>query len=141
MSASMGRHELRERIFKLLFRIEFNDISDMPEQVRLFFQDDDNEMSEKNAEYVEKKYEAVLAKKAELDKLISENMEKWDITRIGKVELSIMRLGVYEILFDDDIPVNVAMDEAIELAKEYGQDNSGAFVNAVLSKIAKGNEK
>ncbi|MBR1477076.1 MAG: transcription antitermination factor NusB [Lachnospiraceae bacterium] len=137
----MGRHELRERIFKLLFRIEFNDISDMPEQVRLFFQDDDNEMSEKNAEYVEKKYEAVLAKKAELDKLISENMEKWDITRIGKVELSIMRLGVYEILFDDDIPVNVAMDEAIELAKEYGQDNSGAFVNAVLSKIAKGNEK
>ena len=56
---------------------------------------------------------------------------------MGKVELTVLRLGVYEMSFDDDIPPRVAIDEAVELAKKYGQENSGGFVNAILAKIMK----
>jgi len=69
--------------------------------------------------------------------LINDNTEKWDTTRMGKVELTVLRLAVYEMLFDDDIPANVAINEAVEIAKAYGQDNSGGFVNAILAKILK----
>ena len=54
---------------------------------------------------------------------------------MGKVELTLLRLGVYEIMYDEDVPDSVAINEAVELAKKYGQDNSGAFVNAVLAKF------
>ena len=71
----------------------------------------------------------------DLDSIIDDNSEGWKTDRMGKVELSLLRLAVYEMLFDDDIPTAVAMDEAVELAKTYGQDNSGAFVNAILTKV------
>ena len=72
--------------------------------------------------------------------MINANTEGWDTTRIGKVELTVLRLAVFEMKFDDEVPVNVAIDEAVEIAKKYGQENSGAFVNAILGKIAKSNE-
>lgn len=133
----MGRHELREQVFKLLFRIEFNSIEDMPEQVKLFFEDSEINISEKDTVYIEEKYQRIQEKVSEIDKLINDNTENWDTTRIGKVELTVLRLAVYEILFDDDIPAGVAIDEAVEIAKTYGQENSGGFVNAILSKIVK----
>lgn len=133
----MGRHELREQVFKLLFRIEFNSIEDMPEQVKLFFEDSEINISEKDAEYIGGKYQKIQEMVPEIDKLINDNTENWDTTRIGKVELTVLRLAVYEILFDDDIPAGVAVDEAVEIAKTYGQENSGGFVNAILSKIVK----
>lgn len=133
----MGRHELREQIFKLLFRIEFNDIADMPEQVQLFLEDSESVRSEKDAAYIEDKYQKILEKLSEIDGLINQHAEGWDITRMGKVEVTILRLAVYEILFDEDIPDSVAINEAVEIAKQYGQDNSGGFVNAILAKIVK----
>lgn len=133
----MGRHELREQIFKLLFRVEFNDPADMPEQVRLFVEDTENPVQGKDAEYVSGKYQKIQEKLETLDKLINENTTGWDIARMGKVELTVLRLAVYEALFDDDIPASVAINEAVELAKTYGQDASGGFVNAILAKIAK----
>jgi N utilization substance protein B len=133
----MGRHELREQIFKLLFRVEFNSIEEMPEQVRLFFDDDETEFSKKDIDYIQGKYEKIQEKIPEIDKIINDNTEHWNTARMGKVELTILRLAVYEALFDDDIPVGVAIDEAVELAKVYGQDNAGGFVNAILSKIVK----
>lgn len=132
----MNRHELRDRLFKLLFRIEFNSPEEMPEQIRMFCEDCDNgTVDPEDSDYVTGRYDKIMERKSELDSIIGENADGWDITRIGKVELAIMRLAVYEMCFDDDIPVAVAMDEAVELAKTYGQENSGAFVNAVLSKI------
>ena len=74
----------------------------------------------------------------QLDERIDSVSEGWPTSRLGKTELSIMRLAVYEMLYDDDIPVNVAIDEAVELAKKYGSaDNTAAFVNGVLAKLIK----
>ena len=132
----MNRHELRERLFKLLFRIEFNSPEEMPEQIKMFCEDAENGTLEtEDSEYVTGKYEKIMNLNEEIDKTIDENASGWDITRIGKVELAILRLSVYELCYDEDIPTGVAMNEAVELAKRFGQDNSGAFVNAVLSKI------
>ncbi len=73
----------------------------------------------------------------EIDRLIEENTVGWDTARMGKVELAVLRLGIYEMRYDEDIPAGVAIDEAVEIAKKYGQDNSGGFVNAILAKIVK----
>ena len=131
----MGRHEQRERVFMLLFRIEFHDPEEMPGQVKLFLEDSEAGLQEKDAAYIEAKEKAVRENKAEIDRIIDENTEGWDTSRMGKVELTVLRLAVYEMLFDDDIPAGVAINEAVEIAKKYGQENSGSFVNAILGKI------
>lgn len=133
----MGRHEQREQVFKLLFRVEFNSPEDMPEQVRLFLEDTETIVHEKDAVYISERYEKIQEKIPEIDKLINEHTTGWDTTRMGKVELTVLRVAVYEIVFDEDIPNSVAINEAIEIAKTYGQENSGAFVNAILAKFIK----
>ena len=133
----MGRHEQREQVFMLLFQIEFHQPEDMPRQMRLFLEGNEAIDSQKNADYIENRCQKVREKIPELDKLIDENTEGWNTTRMGKVELTVLRLAAYEILFDEDIPNSVAIDEAVEIAKKYGQDNAGASVNATLAKIVK----
>lgn len=131
----MGRRELREQIFLLLFRVEFNDISEMPEQIQMFLEDDEVKRSEKDVEYIIAKYDGIMEKLPELDAQLNEKAESWDIGRMGKVELTVLRLALYEMKYDEDVPVSVAINEAVELAKKFGQDSSGAFVNAVLAKF------
>ena len=132
----MGRRELREQIFLLLFRIEFNDVSDMPKQVAMFLEDDETKRSEKDNAYITTKYDKIMEKVADIDKQLDEKTENWDIKRMGKVELTVLRLALYEMQYDDDVPVSVAINEAVDLAKKFGQDSAGAFVNAVLAKFA-----
>lgn len=132
----MGRRELREQIFLLLFRVEFNTPEEMPAQIRMFFEDGEKVYSEKDEEYITSKYEKIVEKLPLLDEQLKEKSEGWDIKRIGKVELTVMRLALYEMQHDDDVPVSVAINEAVELAKKFGQDNSGGFVNAILAKFA-----
>ncbi len=72
---------------------------------------------------------------AELDKIIQENAAHWSLARITAVERSILRLAAFELLYRDDIPERVAINEAIELAKTYGSEESGAFVNGILDQI------
>ena len=122
----MGRHEQREQVFMLLFRVEFHTPEEMPRQERLFFEDNETVTREKDAAYIEAKEKAVREKISEIDQIIDKNTEGWDTTRMGKVEL-----------FDEDVPKGVAIDEAVEIAKKFGQDNSGGFVNAILAKISK----
>lgn len=133
----MGRHEQREQVFKLLFRVEFNSPEEMPEQVKLFLEDTETIVHEKDAVYISERYEKIQEKIPEIDKLINDHTTGWDTTRMGKVELTVLRVAVYEIVFDEDIPNSVAINEAIEIAKTYGQENSGAFVNAILAKFIK----
>ena len=133
----MKRHEQREQIFKLLFRVEFNSPEDMPEQVKLFLEDNEEITYQKDADYISDRFALIQEKLPELDKLLNDNTEGWDTTRIGKVELAALRLAVYEIVFDKDIPESVAINEAVEIVKKYGQDASGGFVNAILGKIVK----
>ncbi len=131
----MGRRELRERIFLLLFRVEFNAPEEMPEQIRMFFDDDEVMYSEKETQYITQKYERIVSKLEELDSLLDQRTEGWNVKRMGKVELTILRLALYEMNHDDDVPVGVAINEAVELAKKFGQDTSGSFVNAILAKF------
>lgn len=133
----MGRHEQREQVFMLLFRVEFHDPAEMPDQMRLFFEDNEAVSSRKDSDFIQDRCQAVRDKLPEIDRLINENTEGWDTARMGKVELAVLRLGVYEMCFDDDIPAGVAIDEAVEIAKKYGQENSGGFVNAIMGKILK----
>ena len=133
----MGRHEQREQLFKLLFRVEFNSVEDMREQVQLFFQDEEIAYTEKAMDAITEKFEKIQEKLAEIDKLIDEKVEGWNTSRMGKVELTVLRIAVFEMMFDDDVPATVAINEAIEIAKVYGQETSGGFVNAVLAKFVK----
>ena len=132
----MSRREQREQIFKLLFRIEFNTTEEMPEQLRLFFEEADEPMAEADELFITAKYEKIMEKLTEIDQLLNEKTEKWTTDRMGKAELTILRLAVYEILFDDEVPAGVAINEAVELAKKFGQDSAKAFVNGILAKFA-----
>ena len=129
----MSRREMRERIFQLLFRIEFHSKEELSEQ--LLYDADEGE-DDADAAYIREKTQAVSEKAAELDGLINEIAKGWKTTRMGKVDLTLLRLAVYEIKFDDDIPTGVAINEAVELAKKYGTDDSSSFVNGILAKIA-----
>lgn len=138
----MGRREQREQIFRLLFRVEFNALEEMPRQTDLFLEqlrspeeEGGPAAKDKDINYITTKYGQIQEKLPQIDSMINEKAEGWSISRMGKVEVTLLRLGAYEILYDQDVPDNVAINEAVELAKKYGQDNSGAFVNAVLAKF------
>ena len=133
----MGRHEQREQIFRLLFQVEFHTSDEMPRQMRLFLEDNEEIGSQKDADYIETRCQSIREKIPEIDRLIDDNTVGWQTARMGKVELAVLRLAVYEMRYDQDIPEGVAIDEAVEIAKQYGQENSGGFVNAILGKIAK----
>ncbi|MGN0317962.1 MAG: transcription antitermination factor NusB [Lachnospira sp.] len=130
----MTRTIMREHIFKLLFRVEFHNPAELEEQIKLYFAElPDVKESEYN--YINDKTLRIAEIIPELDAKINEISDGWPTNRIGKAELSIMRLAVYEILFDEDIPSSVAINEAVELAKKYGSDNAASFVNGVLAKL------
>lgn len=130
----MKRSELRENIFKIIFGVEFNPLEELNEKITLYI-DQMDEVSEKDAIYITEKVQKVAEKLEEIDALINEAADGWKTTRMGKVDLSILRLAVYEMNFDDDVPVKVAINEAVNLAKEFSGDESPAFINGVLGKI------
>lgn len=134
----MTRRKLRESIYKLLFRVEFYPPEALEEQAELFFESDEWPANSKKSEkeYVRNKFLAVTAKIPEIDAAVDQNSKNWTTARMSRSDLTIIRLGIYEILYDDDIPTSVAINEAVELAKKYGQDSSGGFVNGVLAKFA-----
>ncbi len=131
----MSRRELREQIFKFIFRVEFNAREEMPEQERFFFEDDELRADEKDAAYISQKGNRIIERLDEIDALINKQAKGWTTGRMGKVDLTILRLAVYEILFDEDVPTGVAINEAVELAKRFGQEESSGFVNGVLAKF------
>ncbi len=133
----MSRSKLREKVFRLLFRVEFYPKEEFADQEALFFRDEEQEqMTEEESQFVSQTVEDIREKLTDVDAAISEHMKGWNLDRIGKVELTILRLAVYEIRFADEIPVSVSINEAVELAKRYGQDEASAFVNGVLAKFA-----
>ncbi len=130
----MTRSLMREHIFKILFRVEFHSREELEEQARFYF-DDVKNASEDERVQISSKVLAIADKLDEIDEQINNVSEGWPTSRLGKAELSIMRLAVYEMKYDDDIPVNVAVNEAVELAKKYGADNAPSFINGVLAKF------
>ena len=132
----MSRTELREHIFRMLFRIEFIYAEDMKEQEEFYFEELP-EATGKDQEYILNKYRAIADKKDEIDNIVNEVTEGWKTSRMNRVDLTILRLAVYEIKWDEEIPTGVAINEAVELAKKYSSDEGPAFVNGVLAKVVK----
>ncbi len=131
----MRRREQREHIFKLLFLSEFNSKEEMTEQLALYFEGMDA-LEEKEQTYMETKYAAVRERLTEIDELLNEKSHGWKTKRMNHVDLSALRLAVYEMKYDEDVPVRVAINEAVEIAKRFGGEASGSFVNGILGKIA-----
>lgn len=131
----MTRRGLREQIFMMLFRVEFHEMDEMSEQISMF-EEAVEQCSEKDKEYISNKVNNIVAKLEEIDAAVNEVSEGWKTRRMGKVDLTLIRLAVYEMKYEEDIPVKVAINEAVELAKQYGTDDSPAFINGVLAKLA-----
>lgn len=130
----MTRRELREHIFRLLFRAEFHPPEMMPEQIRLYVEYL-TKTQDGDSEYITEKTKRILEQLAVLDENIEAITTGWKVSRMGKVDLTIIRLAYFEIKFDEDIPTGVAINEAVELAKNYGTDESPSFINGVLARL------
>ncbi len=130
----MSRREIREQVFKLLFRAEFYEGEELEEQRRLFFEELGQEDS-KDIAYIQNKYEDILRHMAKIDAMVNEVAKGWKTSRMGKVDLTLIRLAVYEMKYEEDVPSGVAINEAVELAKSYGTDDSSSFVNGILAKL------
>ena len=135
----MKRSELREHIFRMIFGYEFNSDAEMPEQMQLYFEqldEEDGVPTEAEVTYIRDKALNVILKTEEIDELLNTNTKGWKTSRMNKVDLSILRLAVYEMKWDDEIPAGVAIDQAVELAKKYSGDDGPSFINGVLAKFA-----
>ena len=130
----MRRSKVREHIFKMLFSIGF-DAADADEQIELYLEQVE-EASEEERGYMRKKVKDIAAHEEEIDAMINEHTTGWKTGRMNKVDLSVLRLAVYEMKWDDEVPVKVAINEAVELAKNFSGDEGAAFVNGVLGKLA-----
>ena len=130
----MGRRASREIAMKLLYQLEMQK-DDREAQIDMFMEE--NSLMEKDREYVTDVVNGVEKNLSYIDKIIEKNSKGWKIGRISKVDLSIMRLSIYEISFREDIPYNVSVNEAVELAKKYSGKEAGSFVNGILSKVSK----
>ena len=113
----MTRRELREQIFKLLFGVEFHDRQELPEQIAVY-EETEESWDTKDGAYISGKCEDIVAHLAEIDEAIDAVAEGWKTGRMGKVDLTLIRLAVYEMKYDEDVPVGVAINEAVELAKK-----------------------
>ena len=146
----MTRRELREHCFKMLFCADFYPAEETRQQLECYFelsQEDETtpegilnilhqaRFDEEDHRYLLQKSEAVTAKLPELDSRINEVAQGWKTMRMGKVDLTILRLALFEMLYDQEIPEKVAINEAVELAKKFGQKESPAFINGVLARL------
>ena len=138
----------RTALLKLLYiREYFPDDESMRSQFDLYYdfcgtsfdeeQDIILEPTEEDRAYIEKKFADIEARLGEIDAFIEEISESWKPGRMNRVDLNILRLALYEMLYDEDIPTGVAINEAVELAKLYGGAESGSFTNGLLGKAAK----
>ena len=128
----MSRREQREQIFKILFGVEFHSADELEEQIGLYMEYL-GDIRKKDADYMTGKVRSIVEHMDEIDEMINHASKNWKTTRMAKAELSILRLAAYEIKYEDDIPVSVSINEAVELAKLYGSDHGPAFVNGILS--------
>lgn len=131
----MTRRELREHIFLMLFRKDFHEADELKEQMELYI----SELEEPSLEdyaYLTQRFNLIVERLEEIDVILSEASSGWKLNRMSKVDLTILRLAVFEMRFDEDIPVKVAINEAVEMAKRFGGDESPGFINGVLAKLA-----
>ncbi|MBO4834790.1 MAG: transcription antitermination factor NusB [Lachnospiraceae bacterium] len=130
------RTQLREVAFLLLFRLDFYPRQDLEDQIRDFF-DGEDEFTDEEKEAVGNKVLMIASLADEIDEALNQVSVGWKVKRMSRVDLTILRLAYYEIKYDPNVPVSSAINEAVELAKSYGEENSPSFVNGILAKVAK----
>ena len=124
----MKRRTAREKALQALFQIDLSG-TDAQEAINHVLEDN------KRDEYLEFLVNGTVENLGKIDEIIVNNLENWTIDRLNNIDRNILRLAAFELLKSSDVPVNAVIDEAIEIAKAFGDDQSGKFVNAVLSKI------
>lgn len=141
----MSRRIAREHAIQFLFSIDFHKADDTDKQLEEFLEhmeehreEDEAALNKSSKEYATEVVKGTLQHLDEIDKLIEFHTTGWKKERIAKVDLAILRLAIYEIVFNNEVPDSVAANEAIELAKKFSTDESGSFVNGVLGKIIRG---
>ncbi len=132
----MNRSAIRELAFKLIYSLEIQKNQNIEEQIELYLEA--NEITDKKAiEYIKNTVNGISKNLEEIVELINKNLKAdWQIDRISKIDLSLLKLAIYEIKYTD-IPYKVAINEVIELAKKYGEDSSKNFVNGILASVVK----
>ncbi len=132
----MNRSEIREQAFKLIYSLEIQKKEPIEEQIELYLES--NEIKDKKAiTYIEDVVKGMEKNKEEIISKIQKNLKQdWKIERISKVDLAILKLAIYEIKYTD-IPFKVAINEAVELGKKYGEDTSKNFINGILASVVK----
>ena len=136
----MSRRTARKHIFNVIFQSEFNQEIELKESLAMYREEfEDYEQGDEN--FIETELKGILEHKSEIDDAINNYAEGWSVERIAKVDIAILRLAVYEILFAEDIPNRVAVNEAVELAKEFSSDKSPSFINGILGKVVLSSEE
>ena len=135
----MNRSDMREHAFKLIYSLEIQKVDNIQEQVDLYFESN-NIKDEEAKKYITDAILGIEKNKAEILSDIEKNLkEEWKLNRISKMDLSVLKLAIYEIKFSE-VPYKVSINEAVELAKKYGEDKSKKFVNGILASIVKEKE-
>ena len=132
----MRRSEVRELAFKLIYSLEIQKEEKLEEQIELYL--NNNEIEEEKAiEYIKDCIYGIEQNKEEINKIIEDSLTtEWKIDRISKINLSLLKLAIYEIKYKD-IPYKVEINEVVELGKKYGEEKSGKFINGALAKVVK----
>lgn len=133
----MTRREARENAFKLIFEIPFYGNNRSVERLDMFFDKLEENISKDDKQYIIDSINLCFQHIENIDEIISSNLKNWKIERLSKVDLSILRLAVTEILYIDSIPDKVSVNEAVNIAKIFGDDNSPSFINGVLASLVK----
>jgi N utilization substance protein B len=135
---TMGRRNAREATMKLLYQLELNKTFD-EEIVKIFFEN--NNFTEDEKVYIESTIDNIQDNLKLIDEKIEKYIKGWKKERLSKVDLSILRISIYEIMFREDIPTQVSINESIEISKKYSSEESSKFINGVLgSFVRKENE-
>jgi transcription antitermination protein NusB len=130
-----ARHSGREAALQMLFQIESSGVG-ADEAIELFWRSFDSESDPEGRSYADEVVRGVFSVLADVDQHIADASQNWRIERMARVDRNVLRLGVWELLHRADVPRAVVLDEAVELAKAFGTDDSSAFVNGVLNRIA-----
>ena len=132
----MNRSSMREQAFRLIYSLEIQKQEPIENQIELFIENNNIE-NEEATEYISDAVLGIDENKEEIEELIKKNLKSdWKIERISKVDLAILKLAIYEIKYKE-LPYKVAINEAVELAKKYGEDTSKNFINGILASIVK----
>ncbi len=123
------RRKAREAALQILFQENFNQDSAAP--YSLIKMDTDSE----SADFSKQLVAGVLQHRSDIDKTIKEHAEHWSAERMAIVDINVLRMAIFEMVYGKETPAKVVIDEAIEIAKKYGNENSGAFVNGILDAI------